>query len=53
MNEWLDMHQFESIAHAQLLTTQWLWQYNNERPNTATGGIPPPGSWRQLNMYSN
>jgi len=21
--------------------TQWLWQYNNERPNTAIGGIPP------------
>ena len=41
MHEWLDMHQFESIAHAQLLATQWLWQYNNERPHTAIGGIPP------------
>jgi len=40
-HEWLDMHQFESIAHAQLLATQWLWQYNNERPHTAIGGIPP------------
>jgi putative transposase len=40
-HEWLDMHQFESIAHAQLLATQWLWQYNNERPNTAIGGVPP------------
>ena len=40
-HEWLDMHQFESIAHAQLLATQWLWIYNNERPNTAIGGIPP------------
>ena len=40
-HEWLDLHQFESIAHAQLLATQWLWQYNNERPNTAIGGIPP------------
>ena len=38
--------QFESIAHAQLLATQWLWQYNNERPHTAIGGIPP----RQLLM---
>ena len=45
-HEWLDMHQFESIAHAQLLATQWLWQYNNERPHTAIGGIPP----RQLLM---
>ena len=40
-HEWLDMHQFESIAHAQLLATQWLWIYNSERPNTAIGGIPP------------
>ena len=40
-HEWLDMHQFESIAHAQLLATQWLWHYNNERPNMAIGGIPP------------
>ena len=40
-HEWLDMHCFESIAHAQLLATQWLWQYNNERPNMAIGGIPP------------
>lgn len=35
------MHEFESIAHAQLLATQWLWQYNNERPHSAIGGVPP------------
>jgi putative transposase len=40
-HEWLDLHQFESIEHAQLLATQWLWQYNNERPHTAIGGVPP------------
>ena len=40
-HEWLDMHGFESIDQAQLLATQWLWQYNNERPHTAIGGIPP------------
>jgi len=40
-HEWLNMHLFESIAHAQLLATQWLWEYNNERPHTAIGGIPP------------
>ncbi len=27
--------------HAQLLATQWLWAYNNQRPHTAIGGIPP------------
>ena len=40
-HEWLDMHQFESIEHAQQLATQWQWQYNNERPNSAIGGVPP------------
>ena len=34
-HEWLNMHMFESVEHAQELATQWLWLYNNERPNTA------------------
>lgn len=40
-HEWLDMHLFESIEHAQHLATQWLWTYNNERPHSAIGGMPP------------
>lgn len=40
-HEWLDMHEFTSIAHAQLLATEWLWQYNNERPHSSLGGVPP------------
>lgn len=40
-HEWLDLHHFESVAQAQELATQWLWTYNNERPHTAIGGIPP------------
>jgi putative transposase len=32
---------FESVEHAQELATQWLWLYNNERPNTAVGGVSP------------
>ena len=40
-HEWLDLNIFESVEHAQELATQWLWTYNNERPNTAIGGIPP------------
>ena len=40
-HEWLDMHLFESIEHAQHLATDWLWKYNYERPNSAIGGIPP------------
>jgi putative transposase len=23
------------------LATDWLWKYNNERPNSTIGGIPP------------
>jgi len=40
-HEWLELYLFESIEHAQLLATQWLWIYNNERPHTAIGGVPP------------
>ena len=40
-HEWLDQHLFNSIAHAQETATQWLWHYNNVRPNMAIGGITP------------
>lgn len=40
-HEWLDLHEFESVEHAQQLATEWLWTYNNERPNMAIGGVPP------------
>lgn len=40
-HEWLEMHMFDSVEHAQWLATQWLWTYNNERPNMAIGGVPP------------
>ncbi|KZL23321.1 Integrase core domain protein [Pseudovibrio sp. WM33] len=36
--EWLG---FESIEQAQWEATNWLWTYNNERPNMAIGGITP------------
>ena len=40
-HEWLNQHLFESIDHAQYTATQWLWQYNTERPNMAIGGVTP------------
>ena len=40
-HEWLDMHLFASVEQAQRLATKWLWTYNNERPHTAIGGVPP------------
>lgn len=40
-HEWLNMYVFDSVEQAQELATDWLWSYNNERPNMAIGGIPP------------
>jgi len=40
-HEWLELNLFDTIEHAQWLATEWLWSYNNERPHTAIGGIPP------------
>ena len=39
--EWLELNVFESIFHAQSLATEWMWSYNNERPNSAIGGVTP------------
>ena len=39
--DWLNQHIFASIEDVQLLATNWLWTYNNERPNMAIGGITP------------
>ena len=39
--ELLELNLFEDIEHAQLLATQWQWTYNNIRPHSAIGGIPP------------
>jgi len=37
---------FETIEEAQEQATEWLWTYNNERPNMGIGGIdlPPPNT---------
>jgi putative transposase len=40
-HEWLDQHIIETIEEAQDFATQWLWTYNNERPNMGIGGITP------------
>ena len=39
--DWLNQYLFESIQEVQEFATKWLWVYNNERPNTAIGGITP------------
>lgn len=39
--DWLNQHLFDSIEEVQDFATQWLWLYNNERPNMGLGGITP------------
>ena len=39
--DWLAHDLFETIAEVQECATQWLWTYNNERPNMALGGLTP------------
>ena len=39
--DWLAQDLFETIAEVQECATQWLWTYNNERPNMALGGLTP------------
>jgi len=40
-HEWLDQNIFDTIEEAQKQATEWLWTYNNDRPNMGIGGITP------------
>jgi putative transposase len=40
-HEWLGQYNFPTITEVQDFATQWLWTYNNERPNMGLGGITP------------
>lgn len=40
-NEWLDLYIFESIEEVQQIATEWLWSYNNDRPNMGNAGMTP------------
>ena len=39
--EWLGQYIFETIEEAQEQATEWLWTYNNDRPNMGIGGMTP------------
>ncbi|MBS0981498.1 transposase [Acetobacter thailandicus] len=39
--EWLEQYLFEGIQDVQEVATQWLWIYNNDRPNMGNGGLTP------------
>jgi putative transposase len=40
-HEWLDLYIFETVEEVQQIATEWLWTYNNERPNMGIGGATP------------
>ena len=39
--ELLSNYLFETIDDVQIYSTKWLWSYNNERPHSAIGSVPP------------
>jgi len=39
--EWLSQYDWENLEQVQLFATQWMYQYNHERPSMALGGITP------------
>lgn len=39
--DWLSQYIFKTIEEVQAGATNWLWTYNNERPNMGIGGITP------------
>ena len=49
-NEWLGFNIFHSIQEVQEYATQWLWTYNNDRPNMGIGGITPAMKLNQHKM---
>jgi putative transposase len=39
--EWLSQYHWSDLEEIRLYATDWMWMYNNERPNMALGGITP------------
>ena len=35
------MVRFQTIKEVQQIATEWVWTYNNERPNMGIGGVTP------------
>lgn len=46
-HEWLDQYLFATIKEVQDYATDWLWTYNNDRPNMGLGGITPAQKLKQ------
>ena len=46
-HEWMDQYMFATIKEVQDYATDWLWTYNNDRPNMGLGGITPAQKLKQ------
>ncbi|VXC03195.1 hypothetical protein BURKHO8Y_180075 [Burkholderia sp. 8Y] len=40
-SEWLSQYYWDDLAHVQHFATEWMWQYNHERPNMGLCGVTP------------
>lgn len=47
--DWLSHYIYSDISELQDRATDWLWTYNNERPNVGIGGITPIQKLEKLN----
>ncbi len=50
--DWLNQYFWVSIEEVQDYATQWIWLYNNERPNMALGGFTPKQQLAMAAEYS-
>ncbi|KVA53009.1 hypothetical protein WI61_24880 [Burkholderia cepacia] len=39
--EWLSQYHWEDLDHVQRFATDWMWNYNHDRPHMALGGFTP------------
>ena len=39
--EWLSQYCWQDLQEIQQYATDWMWQYNHQRPHMALGGITP------------
>ena len=39
--EWLSQYDWNDLEEVRIYATQWMYQYNHERPHMALGGMTP------------